>query len=247
VPIAFTPAVLARGVRVHGLDLGTSRVVYRDDVPIGIALLAHRGWTTRLAAMGIAAASRHAGTGQWLLERILAEGRQRGDRRFVLEVITDNRPAFRVYEKAGFAIQRRLLGYQGRDLAGASAQGVEEVDVLDVARLVVQEGMPDLPWQVSGETVAQLGPPAVAFRLGDAFAVLEPQETQVELLGLVVRPQARRRGEATRLLRALIALHAGKSWKIAARVPEEIPPSLFTRLGFVPEPLSQWQMVLNLA
>src|SRR4051794_5197509 len=110
VPISFTPAALVRAVRVHGIDLGTSRVVCHKDVAVGVALLAHRGWTTRLAAMGIVPESRFTGIGQWLLDEILAEGPQRRDRVFTLEVIEDNRPARRLYEKVGFKVQRRLLG-----------------------------------------------------------------------------------------------------------------------------------------
>src|SRR4051794_27022782 len=73
VPVSFSPAALARTVRVHGIDLGTSRVAYHKDVAVGVALLAHRGWTTRLAAMGIVPESRTTGVGRWLLDEILAE------------------------------------------------------------------------------------------------------------------------------------------------------------------------------
>jgi ribosomal protein S18 acetylase RimI-like enzyme len=101
VPLSFTPSTLARTLRVHGIDLYTSQVVYLNDVAVGTALLAHRGWTTRLAAMGIVPESRHTGIGQWLLDKILAAGRQRGDRVFTLEVIEDSTTALRLYEKSG--------------------------------------------------------------------------------------------------------------------------------------------------
>src|SRR5262245_30936015 len=74
VPISLTPPALARMVRVHGVDLDTSRVVYRDGVAVGVALLAHRGWTTRLAATGVAPESRGRGVGRWLLGEVLAAG-----------------------------------------------------------------------------------------------------------------------------------------------------------------------------
>jgi ribosomal protein S18 acetylase RimI-like enzyme len=243
----FTPATLARAVRVHGTDLHTSQVVYQSGVAAGIALLAHRGWTTRLAAMGIVPEFRHTGIGQWLLDKILAAGRQRGDRVWTLEVIEDNTPALRLYEKVGFTACRRLLGYHCGNPQGGPSPAVEEVDVREVAQVLLQVGPPDLPWQVSGETVAQLGPPARGFRLGDAWAVIEPQETRVELLALVVPPRARRQGAATRLLKALFSHYPGTSWRVAARFPEETPPGLFTKLGFVQDTIQQKEMFLRLA
>jgi ribosomal protein S18 acetylase RimI-like enzyme len=246
VPLSFTPAGLAKTLRVHGIDLNTSQVVYQDDVPRGVALLAHRGWTTRLAAMGIVPELRHAGIGQWLLEKILATGRQRGDRRFTLEVIEDNASAIRVYEKAGFTALRRLVGYQCGDPRGEASPAVEEVDVREVARTLLQVGPPDLPWQVSGETLAQLGPPACGFRLQDAFAVIEPHDGQVELMSLVVLPRARRQGAATRLLRALFSKYPGTPWKMSARFPEDPALTLLNKIGFVRLEISQWQMLLEL-
>jgi ribosomal protein S18 acetylase RimI-like enzyme len=247
VPIQFSPAGLAKVVRVHGIDLDTSQVVYRNGVAVGVALLAHRGWTTRLAAMGIGPEARHTGIGQWLLDKVLTAGRQRGDRVFTLEVIEANKPAIRLYEKAGFTVHRRLLGYLGSSPRGDASPDVEAVDVREFARVLMQEGPADLPWQVSGETVAQLGPPACGFRLGDAFAAIEDQAAQVELLGLVVLSQARRQGQATRLLRALFSKYPDKDWKVAARFPEETSLGLFTKLGFVRNQICQYQMLLSLA
>jgi ribosomal protein S18 acetylase RimI-like enzyme len=246
VPISFTPAALARTVRVHGIDLHTSQVVFHDDVAAGVALLAHRGWTTRLAAMGVVPEFRYRGIGKWLLDSLLDAGRCRGDRAFTLEVIESNAPALRLYRKAGFTARRRLLGYLCDSPRGEPAEGVEEVDVREVARVLLDEGPPDLPWQVSGETVGQLGPPARGFRLGDAVAVVEQHATVVELMCLVVSRRARRQGSATRLLRALFSRYPGAGWLVAARFPEEVPARLFTRLGFVQEPISQQQMVLDL-
>jgi N-acetylglutamate synthase-like GNAT family acetyltransferase len=83
--------------------------------------------------------------------------------------------------------------------------------------------------------------------LGDAAAVIEQREEVVELHCLVVAPQARRRGAATRLLKALFSTFPGAGWLVAARYPEEIPAGLFTRLGFVEDAIRQQQMVLHLA
>jgi GNAT superfamily N-acetyltransferase len=246
VPIRFTASGLATTVRVHSIDLDTSQVVYQDDVAIGAVLLAHRGCTTRVAAMGIVPEFRHAGVGQRVLGQILNARRQRGDRRFTLEVIEANAPAIRVYEKAGFRFHRYLVGHQCGDPQGEPSAAVEEVDIEEAARILIQVGPPDLPWQVSGEALAQLGPPACGFRLHDAFAVIEPREHEVELLSLVVLPPARRQGRATRLLKALFAKYPATPWKIPPRFPAGPSAGLLMRLGFVPLEIRQWQMVLSL-
>ena len=58
-------------VRKDGIDLAISRVLFTDDEPVGIALIARRGWTSRLAAMGI------------------AQGKSRNGRRFLVHGTTD--------------------------------------------------------------------------------------------------------------------------------------------------------------
>ena len=54
VPITFHVTAFLNMVRKDGIDLTSSRVLLKDDNPMGIALIARRGWTSRLAAMGIA-------------------------------------------------------------------------------------------------------------------------------------------------------------------------------------------------
>ena len=54
VPIQFNTTTFLNMLRKDGIDLTASRVLIADDQPCGIALIARRGWTSRLAAMGIA-------------------------------------------------------------------------------------------------------------------------------------------------------------------------------------------------
>ena len=52
VPIQFSLPQFLTMVRKDSIDLTTSRILLADDEPSGIALIARRGWTSRLAAMG---------------------------------------------------------------------------------------------------------------------------------------------------------------------------------------------------
>ena len=51
VPIHFNTATFLDMLRKDGIDLTASCVLLVDDQPCGIALIARRGWTSRLAAM----------------------------------------------------------------------------------------------------------------------------------------------------------------------------------------------------
>ena len=120
---------------------------------------------------------------------------------------------------------------------------IEETDIREVARKVTQHGMPDLPWQISGETIAHLGPPHRAYKLGAAYAVVtDPAAPQVMIRSLVVEPAGREKGQAAALLRAIMAENPGKEWRVPALCPEEIG-GVFESVAFTREKLSQFHMV----
>jgi hypothetical protein len=52
----------------------------------------------------------------------------------------------------------------GRGDAAVAPQ-LEEADLRVMAAVVTRDGLSDLPWQLSGETLAQPTPPCVVYRL----------------------------------------------------------------------------------
>src|SRR5262245_47602339 len=58
VPITFNLTQFLTMVRKDSIDLSASRVLLAEEQPAGIALIARRGWTSRLAAMGIVTSAR---------------------------------------------------------------------------------------------------------------------------------------------------------------------------------------------
>ncbi len=242
VPIQVTAAGLLAMVRQDSVDLTLSRVILHKQKPVGIALIARRGWTSRLAAMGIVPDARGQGVGAVCVKQLLDEANTRGDRAMVLEVIEQNEPGVRLYQKCGFQIQRRLLGFEGQPQNTSTDASLKQVDIRDVARLLIAHGPDDLPWQLSGETLAHAGPPSIAYTNDASFIVISnPDAPAIAIRAIVTLPDARRQGHATQLLRAIFAQHPGKAWRIPAYYPEETG-GLFTKVGLVRGALSQWQM-----
>ncbi|MDP1546663.1 MAG: GNAT family N-acetyltransferase, partial [Anaerolineales bacterium] len=172
VPVNITEAALHTMLRRDGVDLTSSRVLMKEDEPIGVAFIARRGWTSRLAAMGITSHARNGGVGTWAMEQLIEEAKSRGEKEMILEVIEQNTAGVKLYEKAGFTKVRRLVGYKLGNPQSESAHALEEIDIRDLARQVTYHGLKDLPWQLSGTTIMQHTPPSRAFRLNDAYCLI---------------------------------------------------------------------------
>lgn len=245
VSIPATPAMLLAMVRGDSVDLTASRVAVRDGQPVGAALIARRGWTSRLAGMAIVPEARRSGVGRALMDQLLTEARARGERAMVLEVIEQNAPAVQLYEACGFQKIRRLTGHAGGpevSTVAAAPAALEEIDPRTLAALVAEHGLPDLPWQISAETIAQATSPTAAFRLGpSALLISSPTADTITIRAIVTERAHRGRGHSLALLRAVMAKFPGKEWRTSAIFPEEMGET-FTAAGLARTPLSQWQM-----
>jgi ribosomal protein S18 acetylase RimI-like enzyme len=246
VPIRIDMTDFLTMLRKDGIDLTASQVLIVDDVPSGIALIARRGWTSRLAAMGIAKERRWLGAGSWFMESLMEQARRRGEREMVLEVIEQNEVAVKLYQKAGFHIVRRLVGLIRKNAEEKQISSLEEIDLRQIGRFVSQYGLSDLPWQLSGESIAQMTPPARAYCQGKAYiAISDPDAERVIIWSLLVEDPSQTSSLGVDLLKNVIAHHKGKTWHAPALFPEEFE-SVFIRAGFEREELSQWQMKLRL-
>jgi ribosomal protein S18 acetylase RimI-like enzyme len=248
VPLRFTPEAYERRFRGEDLDPYASRVYERDGAPAGVVLIARRGWTCRVAGMGIAPELRGAGVGRQVMSTAIAEARARGERTMILEVIEGNAPAVALYQKLGFTQRRRLVGYEWEPPALEVPEPFEEMDPLDFARVVAREGEADLPWNLAPETLAAAFSPARAYRLGDRACALiaDPDAERLLLTALVVPKAYRRQGWGTSLLHALSAAFPGHPWSVTPVVPEGLADGFFAALGWKRRSLFQWEMVLGL-
>lgn len=247
VPINITEAVLHTMIRRDGIDLTASRVLTQDDEPVGIAFIARRGWTSRLAAMGITSNARSSGLGTWAMRQLIEEARGRGEQEMLLEVIEQNTAGVKLYEKVGFKKMRRLVGYK-LDLTSTQAAvpggdvALEEIDIRELARTVTYHGLKDLPWQLSGATIMQYTPPARAFKLNDAYCLISnPESADIAIHSVLVKARSRGAGLSEVLMRALFAKFPNKVWHVSPIYPEEMG-FIFEHVGMVRESLSQLQM-----
>ena len=245
VPIQFSLPQFLTMVRKDSIDLTTSRILLADDEPSGIALIARRGWTSRLAAMGILQAMRGKGAGSWFMEKLIDEARERSDHEIVLEVIEQNEAAVRLYQKYGFQTIRRLIGFSRTDAMQTNTIDLQEIDLRTAGSLISMYGLRDLPWQLSAETIAHLNPPARAYRKGQSYAVISnPDAEQVVIWSLLVEQDARGNELGVEMLNSIAAKHTGKTWRVPALLPEELGKT-YVKAGFEKEHLSQWQMSLT--
>jgi len=246
--ITFTPAILAGFMASGGIHLGRSLVALQDGEPAGIAMLARRGWTVRIALMGVIPDFQNQGAGRWLLDQIADQARTNDDRTLVLEVIEQNPRAVHLYESCGYRSIRRLMGYdyQAHDQEGQESPSQPTVDVLEAARHIATWESPDLPWQCSGLSLSKSGAPNMAYRVDDCYAICSnPASETITILGLAVPPEQQRKGMATGLVANLMTMHPGKNWRVPPLCPEEYGP-IFLRNGFTVNPLNQFQMELQL-
>jgi len=250
VPIHMDNAQFLNMLLKDSIDLSASRVLLVEDQPAGIALIARRGWTSRLAAMGITKDLRGKKAGTWFMGKLINEARERKDRQMVLEVIEQNESAVRLYQNSGFDTVRRLISLIRQDEKQEEKQDskidLEEVDLREMGRLILQHGLPDLPWQLSGETIALMNPPTRAYKMGDAYiAISNPTGEHVVIWSLLVEPSARGQALGVETLKNIMTHHSGKTWHVPAIWPEEFGV-IFEHAGFKREDLSQWQMILSL-
>jgi len=243
VPIQLNLSSFSDMMRIGTVDLSLSRVAFRNEKAVGAALIGRRGWSSRLAAMSIIPEARGQKVGLSLVEQLIEEAKTRGDRRMELEVIVQNEPAVKLYQKVGFQTIRRLFGYKIEAPNGAPAELIE-MDLRELAKLVNIYGATRLPWQLSGEDLAAKGPPYRAYKLGSAYvAITNPDADVVIIYSILTLPTDRGQGLASELLRGLFATYPGKTWSIPAIYPEEFGP-FFETLGFEKQTLSQYQMEL---
>ena len=246
VPIHLSLIQFLDKLRKDNIDLTASRVLLADHKPSGIALIARRGWTSRLAAMGNATEIRGSGAGSWLMEKLIEEAHQRGDREMVLEVIEQNERAVGLYRKHGFVAVRRLIGLIRREAAELDDQPLHEFDPREMGALIATHGFPDLPWQLSAETVAQMTPPVRGYCNDHAhILVSDPEETHVVIWSLLVAPESRGHNRGAEIVKTVITQHPGRTWHVPAFYPEEMG-RVFEQAGFEREELSQWQMSLRI-
>jgi GNAT superfamily N-acetyltransferase len=260
-PINMDPVKLSHWIQHDSIDMDESKVFEQDGEAVGFGLIARRGSASRLAAMGVVPSTAGKGVGTVAMARLVQEARDRGDSCLELEVVDQNERAIKMYLRAGFDIVRRLAGWEcdspvvsNGHPSQSDLDALESIPLSEAADFLTKHESPDLPWQVTGVSVAspegEGEPLPVAYRLGQAVAIIaDPvvEEEKVTIHSLMVAPDHRRQGQASRLAAAVLAKYPGKKWIAKARLPEEHGAELAAKFGFTRMPIGQVQMRLYLA
>ena len=162
-------------------DLDASRVLLVDGEPAGICKLAIRGDRGWISGIGIAVPHRGQGLGEALMRAVLDQARARGLREVWLEVLVQNEPAIRLYEKLGFSYER-VLEVWTLDGLVLQEHKVAPVALEQAQARIARERREREPWQRADESVAhsegvealQSDRGAVLFkRSGDRISLLQ--------------------------------------------------------------------------
>jgi [ribosomal protein S18]-alanine N-acetyltransferase len=86
-------------------------VAVRDAMICGYGLLSHGAGEAHVLNVCVAASERRRGLGRLLLERLLADARERGAERVFLEVRPSNPGAIELYHQRGFHLIARRPNY----------------------------------------------------------------------------------------------------------------------------------------
>ena len=245
VPININESALLTMLKRDSIDLTISKVITNENKNIGIALIARRGWTSRLAAMGILVETRNQSWGSQTMHKLIEEAQERQDKEMILEVIEQNTAGVKLYEKVGFKKVRRLVGYKLENPQFESDEELQEIDIRELARLVTYHGLKDLPWQLSGTTIMQHTPPSRAFKLNDAYCLISnPDVNDIVIWSVLVKSRSRGAGLSNVLIKTLFKKYQNKIWHVPVIFPEEMS-FIFEQVDMQRENISQWQMSLT--
>lgn len=111
-PFALTEDQFVNHLQLNGVDLSRTVGCFEADALIGFSLNGFGDWkgkpTVYDAGTGVLLSHRRQGVSEAMFEMMIPIFKDQGIEQFLLEVITANDPAIRLYEKLGFERMREL-------------------------------------------------------------------------------------------------------------------------------------------
>jgi ribosomal protein S18 acetylase RimI-like enzyme len=210
----------------NAVDLDCSVGVFAGDDLVGFSLTGIDAWMGETAAFDAATGIVPDYRGQGLAGRMFEFGlprlRERGVRRFLLEVLQVNEPAIAAYKKTGFKIVREFDCFELAPEAGIRTPGLPQMHIptgstgkmviRPVPKQRLEELAEHLDWQPSWEnslaSIRRIPDDVVAFGAetdGRLDGIILYYPLLHWIVSLVVRRDRRRRGIGSRLVSHLIA------------------------------------------
>ncbi len=189
---------------------------FDGDRMVGITLIGISDWMGELAAFdagtGIVPDYRGKGLAKQMFDFAVPKLRQRGVTKFLLEVLQVNAPAIKAYEKAGFKITREFdcLGLK-RDTFAPTTPSRISLQFRPLSKEQIAPLGEFADWQPSWEnmfsSIARIPDEVVikgAYVDGECVGALAYYPMLNWIMTLVVKPEFRRQGVATSLLKDFI-------------------------------------------
>ncbi len=177
---------------------------------------------------------------------VIAEAKDRGDKRMVLEAIANNDAAIGLYESVGMRKTRQLIGYR-RGPVSACGEILVEIDPAEFVRRQANECSNDLVWDFKPETLT-LKVNAKAYSLdGKAFAlVTEAPNDRLVIWSIFVNADSRRQGYGRRLVDSLASAHPERMMVFPIAVPDDLAHEFMTAMGFEVPEIKQYELAIDL-
>lgn len=208
--------MLNRAVK-NGIDFELSVGAHSAEGMVGFTLIGIDQWKGAPAAFdigtGVIEGFRGMGVAKAMFDFVVPRLKEKGVERFVLEVLQQNEPAIRAYEKAGFQIIRELDCLRLElDDAVVPPAAEDDIEIRAVGRDRLSTFTDALDWPPSWENSF-----ASILRIPDQVLLYEASREARPagllvyypglswLMTLLVRRPERRQGVGSRLLRHLIA------------------------------------------
>lgn len=211
----MTEIMLFNRALKNGVDFELSVGAFDGDEMVGVTIVGLDDWKGVSAAYdigtGIVPAHRGKGIAGRMFEFGVPQLRERGVKRFVLEVIQENDPAIKAYTAAGFKVTREFDCFQWR-LDGAPARPDRSVPLeirpVERDRLARFEEHLDWPpsWENSFASIRRIPDEVVVYGAfdgdgsGECVGLLVYYPLINWITTLVVHRDHRRKGVATSLL-----------------------------------------------
>lgn len=199
----------------NGVDFQSSIGAFDGEEMVGVTIVGLDEWRGVSAAYDIGTGIVPAHRGKGIAGRMFDFGvprlRERGVKRFVLEVIQENEPAIRAYKAAGFQVTREFDCFQwklDRARPGQDVRARLKIRPVDRDRLGEFETHLDWPpsWENSFASVRRIPDEVVLYgafdggRPSECVGLLVYYPLINWITTLVVRRDRRRKGVATALL-----------------------------------------------
>lgn len=246
IPAVIGPAAIAWKENGEQMQPHLGRVVKIEGKVAALVLINKRGERCRIGALAIVPEHRGQKIGWQLMQQVIGEAKERGEREMVLEVIQQNPPAVALYQKLGFDIVNKLPGLQVDTLHGTELAGIEKITIPDLVDATSGRAK-EFPWEGGPDSLAKLGDPFQAFRFGRAMLLVRnPEEGPVLIRAIVHDRSPEAQADAKALLLGLAHEFGPKSWRLPPVFPEPLCLPWLADLGFVEGPISQFGMRLDL-